>query len=127
MIKAEPNTSLLTLDLTPSPHPVSRLPFGFSPNRTEKRPENRSDPEFGILASRIRDRISTLRELYGSGPLPIDFRAFGERASLVKMSRCDIENVEIRRRSSRTGQVHPIGGFTGQAEYEGDLDEFSPT
>ncbi len=25
------------------------------------------------------------------------------------------------RRSSRTGQVHPIGGFIGEAEYEGEL------
>jgi hypothetical protein len=74
----------------------------------------------------VRDRISTLRELYGEGPLAIDFRAFGERAGHVRMTRCDIRQVEIVRRSSRTGQVHPIGGFVGQAEYEGELAEFVP-
>jgi hypothetical protein len=83
-------------------------------------------PEFPILAARIRDRLSTLRELYDEGPLTIDFRAFGERATLVHMSRCDTQHVDIVRRSSRTGQVHPIGGFTGEAEYEGDLTEFVP-
>jgi hypothetical protein len=34
--------------------------------------------------------------------------------------------MDIERRSSRTGQVHPIGGFVGEAEYEGDLAEFVP-
>jgi hypothetical protein len=83
-------------------------------------------PEFGILAARIRDRVSTLRELYDDGPLEIDFRAFGERAARVRMVRCEIEQVDVRRRSSRTGQVHPIGGFVGEAEYEGELTEFVP-
>ncbi len=83
-------------------------------------------PEFGILAARIRDRISTLRELYGQGPLELDFRAFGERANSVRMTRCDLRNVDVRRRSSRTGQVHPIGGFVGEAEYAGDLTDFVP-
>src|SRR5207248_2019725 len=31
--------------------------------------------EFGVLASRIRDRLSTLRECYDEGPLAIDFAA----------------------------------------------------
>ena len=83
-------------------------------------------PDFAILAARARDRISTLRALYGDGPLEIDFRAFGERARAVRMTRCEIRNLDIRRRSSRTGQVHPIGGFIGEAEYEGDLAEFVP-
>jgi hypothetical protein len=83
-------------------------------------------PEFGVLAARIRDRISTLRELYGAGPLDIDFRAFGERANRVRMTRCETRSIDVLRRSSRTGQVHPIGGFVGEAEYEGDLTEFVP-
>ncbi len=32
----------------------------------------------------------------------------------------------MQRRSSRTGQTHSIGGFIGEAEYEGDLREFVP-
>ena len=27
---------------------------------------------------------------------------------------------------TQTGQVHPIGGFVGEAEYEGELGEFVP-
>jgi hypothetical protein len=83
-------------------------------------------PEFGVLMARIRDRVSALRELYGDGPLAIDFRAFGERASRVSMTRCELAPVAVERVSRATGQRHSLGGFTGFAEYEGDLAEFLP-
>ena len=78
-------------------------------------------PEFGILLARIRDRIGTLRELYGDGPLTIDFKAFGERASCVTMTRCDLVPVIAERTSRATGQRHSLGGNTGVAEYEGQV------
>jgi hypothetical protein len=84
------------------------------------------EPEFSILFARIRDRISTLSDLYGQGPLDIDFQEIGERAVAVRMLRCEMQRVEARRHSSRTRQTHGIGGFTGFAEYEGDLSEFLP-
>ena len=83
-------------------------------------------PEFPVLFSRIRDRISTLRTLYGSGPLGIDFRSLGDRARGVEMTRCEITATPVTRHSSRTGQVHPLGGFTGEAEYRGGVTEFVP-
>ena len=83
-------------------------------------------PEFGVVAARIRDRVSILLQTYGEGPPPIDFKAFGERAQGVKMTRCAVRQVDVERRSSRTGQVHSIGGFVGEADYEGDLGEFVP-
>jgi len=123
----EQNAPPLELNLAPSAEPVSRLRVRFlTPTELKSGHQLAERPEFPILAARIRDRISTLRELYSDGPLTIDFRAFGERAALVRTTRCDIQRVEIVRRSSRTGQVHSIGGFTGEAEYEGDLTEFVP-
>jgi hypothetical protein len=83
-------------------------------------------PEFSILMARIRDRVSTLRALYGSGPLEMDFKAFGERAAQVRMTRCELRHAEADRVSAKTGQRHPLGGFVGEAEYEGDLREFLP-
>ena len=83
-------------------------------------------PEFGVLFARVRDRIATLRAMYGAGPLDIDFSAMGERAQAVRMTRCAVEWERAQRRSARTGQVHPLGGFTGEAEYEGPLGEFLP-
>jgi hypothetical protein len=121
------NAPPLEVKLKPPAEPVTRLRVRFlTPTELKSGQRPVARPEFPILAARIRDRLSTLRELYDEGPLTIDFRAFGERATLVRMIRCDIQHVDIVRRSSRTGQVHPIGGFTGEAEYEGDLTEFVP-
>jgi hypothetical protein len=42
------------------------------------------------------------------------------------MTAAHFREVEYERRSARTGQSHSLGGFTGHAEYEGDLTEFVP-
>ena len=42
------------------------------------------------------------------------------------MISCNVRHVAIERRSSRTGQTHPLGGFIGNAKYHGDLSEFVP-
>jgi hypothetical protein len=83
-------------------------------------------PEFSILFARLRDRISTLRELYQDGPLEIDFKAMAERAAKIRMTRCDIEHAHAERTSRSTGCTHSLGGFIGVAEYEGELGEFLP-
>jgi hypothetical protein len=85
-----------------------------------------SRPGFGVLFARVRDRISTLRALYGPGPLEIDFRGMGERAGRVRMTACDLRPEFVERRSARTGLAHRIGGLVGEAVYEGELSEFVP-
>ena len=88
--------------------------------------KNQDRPEFAPLFARIRDRISTLRALYGHGPLEIDFKAIGERAAAIRMTRCEIQPVDLRAHESHQRQRHNLGGFIGFAEYEGDLAEFIP-
>jgi hypothetical protein len=83
-------------------------------------------PLFSVLFARIRDRLSTLRSLYGAGPLDIDFGAMAERASTVALTRCDVRQTTASRRSTRTGQLHGLDGFTGEAEYSGAMGEFIP-
>ena len=85
-----------------------------------------SAANFAVLWRRVRDRISTLRALYGAGPLPIDFRATAERAARIRNTRCELTGIAAERLSRSTGQRHSIGGFVGIAEYEGDLGEFVP-
>ncbi|MEK7409353.1 MAG: CRISPR system precrRNA processing endoribonuclease RAMP protein Cas6 [Acidobacteriota bacterium] len=117
----------ITLELSPDPAPVSRVVVRFlTPTELKSGQQLAERPEFGILFARIRDRLSTLRALYGPGPLEIDFKAMGERAARVRMTRCDLRHEDVSRRSARTGQTHPLGGFTGEAEYEGELAEFLP-
>ncbi|MGA2964424.1 MAG: CRISPR system precrRNA processing endoribonuclease RAMP protein Cas6, partial [Candidatus Korobacteraceae bacterium] len=115
------------VDLSETPDPVGRVRVRFvTPTELKAGHQVADRPEFGILFGRLRDRISTLRALYGAGALEIDFRAMGERAAAVRMTRCELQRTEVERLSSRTGQRHPLGGFVGEAEYEGQLGEFVP-
>jgi CRISPR-associated endoribonuclease Cas6 len=116
-------TERLQLSLCGSEQLVHRLRVSFL-TPTELKGSDR--PDFEILMSRIRDRVSTLRERYGAGPLEIDFKAFGERASRVSMTRCELVPVAAERTSRSTGQQHSLGGFTGIVEYQGELAEFLP-
>jgi hypothetical protein len=82
--------------------------------------------DFGALFARVRDRVSSLRALYGEGPLDIDFRAIGDRARAVRTAGASLLQHESQRTSSRTGQTHTLGGETGEVDFEGDLTEFVP-
>ncbi|HEY4087535.1 MAG TPA: CRISPR system precrRNA processing endoribonuclease RAMP protein Cas6, partial [Bryobacteraceae bacterium] len=115
----------LELDPRQSAPRTIRVEF-LSPTELKHEDRIAPRPEFPILFSRLRDRISILRSLYGSGPLELDFQASGLRAAAVKMTACEVRRIETERRSTRTGQTHSIGGFVGMAEYEGDLAEFLP-
>jgi hypothetical protein len=118
----------IALDLSPHPQadPVSRIRVEFQTPTELKANGQYAMGEFPVLLARARDRISTLRSLYGDGPLEIDFRALAQHARFVKTVRSELQHVNLQRRSGRTGQNHGIGGLVGFAEYEGDLAEFMP-
>ena len=118
--------SQVVVDLSPGSTRVSRIQVEFQTPTELKAAAGVGSVEFPVLLARARDRVSTLRSLYGAGPLEIDFRGLAERARFVKTVRCELRRIAIERRSSRTGQRHGIGGFIGIAEYEGDLAEFLP-
>jgi hypothetical protein len=108
-----------------APRAVARATVRFvTPTELKSGGELAPRPEFGVLFRRLRDRISALCALYGEGPLKIDFRAMGDRAAQVRMTRCDLRRTDVDRVSSRTGQRHSLGGFVGEVEYEGDLGQF---
>jgi len=82
---------------------------------------------FATLIGRARDRVATLTNLYGTKPFDIDFRRITDRASTVRTIRADLSApVAVKRRSTRTGQTHPLGGVTGIVEFQGELAEFVP-
>ena len=123
----ETRATALALDLEAGDRPVEHALVRFvTPTELKSGGNLAKQPEFAILFGRLRDRISTLRALYGAGPLEIDFREMGERAQRVRLIRCQLKWEKVERKSGRTGQVHPLGGFTGEAEYDGDLAEFLP-
>jgi hypothetical protein len=114
------------LELAPPGEMAHRIRVEFqTPTELKARGQCATD-EFSVLLARARDRVSTLRSLYGAGPLEIDFRALADRAGSVRTMRSELQRVAVERRSGRTGQRHSIGGLVGFAEYEGELTEFIP-
>lgn len=117
----------LVISLKPTVEPIRRMAIDFkTPTELKAEAGLVASPDFSAVFARARDRVATLRSLYGSGPLSIDFLSLGERARNIKMARCNVKRVDVERRSSRTGQTHSLGGFIGEAEYEGDLNELYP-
>ena len=117
----------VSIRLEPDRTETGRLRVAFrTPTELKAGAEPALKPQFGVLFARARDRVSTLRSLYGGGPLAMDFEGLGKRASNIPMIASQVRHLETRRRSSRTGQSHGIGGLIGWAEYEGELSEFLP-
>ncbi|MDX2180978.1 MAG: CRISPR system precrRNA processing endoribonuclease RAMP protein Cas6 [Bryobacteraceae bacterium] len=115
----------IELSLLPGADPVQRVFVRFVTPTEIK--DSAGDPlAFPALFARVRDRIANLRAFHGDGPLDVDFRQLGELAQQVRLVERRIETVAAERRSGRTGQRHPLGGFVGSAVYEGDLAVFLP-
>jgi hypothetical protein len=111
----------------PPPQPATQVTVRFlTPTELKSGGAIAERPEFAVLFGRLRDRISTLRSLYGAGPMDLDFAAMGQLAADIRLRQCELRWEKVERKSGRTGQVHPLGGFTGVAQYEGDLTAFLP-
>ena len=107
---------------------VERVAVRFvTPTELKVGGELAARPEFGVLVRRIRDRVSNLRAFYQGGGLGVDFEGLAELADRVRMTRCAVRyEGGVERRSSRTGMRHGLGGFVGEAEYEGELGPLMP-
>lgn len=117
----------IRIDLGATPAGLSRLRVDFlTPTELKAGGELVERPGFPALFARVRDRVATLHALYTGNSLDVDYSGLGIRAGDVSTESCEIQQVERTRRSSRTGQTHGIGGFTGQAIYSGNLAEFWP-
>lgn len=119
---------------SPGPITISLLPVSTTHGRvrvrfqtpTDLKGERTDTPDFAGLFGRAQDRVSILRSLYGAGPLDVDFRGMRARAASVRLTQSGLRRISVQRRSSRTGQVHNIGGLVGTAEYDGPVGEFLP-
>ncbi len=83
-------------------------------------------PEFHHVIKRLRDRINALAHFYCDDTLDVNFKAFGERAEVVRTVTCKVRWEDRDRRSWKTGLSHDMGGFVGEVTYEGNLQEFLP-
>src|SRR5262249_35860588 len=92
---ATPSVAVLDRD----PEPVETVTVRFlTPTELKSDGALAGRPEFPILFNRLRDRISTLRSLYGAGPLEIDFKAMGERAARIELRRSEVAWEQVKRK-----------------------------
>ena len=118
---------LVSVDLNVSKTRANGVVVSFlTPTELKVEAASASTAKFAVLFSRIRDRLSTLRSLYGAGPLDIDFRAMASRANEISLVDSELEHLKTNRHSTRTGQCHQLSGFLGKIEYAGRLDEYLP-
>lgn len=115
----------VNLDLSPRPSP-ERVQLRFRTPVELKGWDGAGLPPFGVLAARLRDRLSALGAFYGGGAPALDYAGLSERAAEVRAVAGEVEAWRVERRSTRTGQRHSLGGVTGWAEYRGRMDEFVP-
>jgi len=115
-----------------SQYPPDRLTLEFETNtilRYLSRPQGVRRIEFGILISRLLQRIETLASLYGEG-LPEDGQETARRliqaARTVRIVRDETAWNEWKRYSTRQKQEVWMDGVIGKVTYEGELSPFLP-
>jgi hypothetical protein len=117
----------LVAGLSPDKEEADEVQVGFlEPTELKHEGALVERPEFFILMARLRYRIRALCELYGSGPMAIDYVGLIERARRIQIRTSNLSWISTERRSSRTTQRHPLGGFVGTVTYAGPLAEFLP-
>ncbi|GIW48399.1 MAG: CRISPR-associated protein Cas6 [Deltaproteobacteria bacterium] len=83
------------------------------------------NPDFTHIIKRLTERILSLYALYCNGTA--DEKAFPlHKASYVKTVSRKVRWIDTNRQSTKTGNTHPIGGFTGSISFEGELRDFLP-
>lgn len=100
------------VDLTPGCEPIRRIQVDFkTPTALKANNTLVSRPDFSVLYARAVERVSA----FSGGTL--------ETTSCqdIQLACSSLTDSYVERRSSRTGQRHRLGGFTGSAIYEGQL------
>lgn len=107
--------------------PQNRLSIRFlTPIRIKHQKEYATQPEFHILIRAILRRVSSLYYFHCGEQWETDYRSIIAQAQKIKMTHAQTEWVEWERYSSRQDRKIVLGGFVGEATYEGDLQPFLP-
>ncbi len=116
----------IEVPLDPRAHAVSSATVRFlTPTELKSGNTLTLTPEFPILFARVVARLRTLAAIY-STPLHGSFSELQDEAGGIRMTSARLKREWTERRSTRTGQTHPLGGFQGEAVYQGQLGNLLP-
>lgn len=76
------------------------------------------EPEFIHIFSRIKDRISAIAYFYNGVELQENYLALKEEAKNIEILESNWRWVEVKRRSSKTKQIHDLSGVIGSAVFD---------
>ena len=114
----------LALRLT-QPVPATQINVHFlTPTELKQDGEIVERPDFTILFNRLQERMAALSLFYGGELSSLDCAALIEKTHSVRLVESSLIWQTAERRSSRTKQNHPLGGWVGTATYEGPLAPF---
>lgn len=82
--------------------------------------------EFHQIVRTLLRRISSLSYFHCGELLELDFKELIEKAERIKCTDSDLRWYDWERYSARQETRMKMGGFTGKAVFEGDLEEFMP-
>jgi len=81
---------------------------------------------FQVFMQRLLRRLTDLHNYYCERELEMDFVGILQKAAEVRVSKDTTCWVDRASYSSRRQTSTPVGGLTGEVEFEGDLEEFLP-
>jgi len=113
--------------ITMGPKTCTGLQLAFeTPLRLRYQGEIVRVPEFHIILRNLLRRLSLLTYFHLGYQLDVDFSRLIERAQEVRLVRDDTSWCTLQRYSRRQNQSVSLSGFTGRAEYLGELGQFLP-
>lgn len=110
----------LAVDALRSPSAGARLRVRFlTPTHLLAERSAQLVPDFGSLVARLLDRIERVSLTVFGRPLDLPFRAVVEHARTVRLVRFEGGLCRWQRTSTRQQRRMPMGGFVGDAIYDG--------
>lgn len=107
--------------------PAEQLTLHFlTPTRLKYRGKYVRRPEFHVIVRNLLRRISSLSYFHCGQLWETDFHGIIAAAEDVEATDVDVEWVDWERYSGRQQRRINLGGFVGQATYQGDLKPFRP-
>jgi hypothetical protein len=98
----------------------------LTPTRIKHQGSFISQPPFHVIVRNVLRRVSSLYYFHCGEPWKFAYRGTIERAKEIRSAELDTRWVDWERYSGRQKTRLKMGGFVGEAVYEGDLTEFRP-
>ena len=98
----------------------------LTPTRIKHEGRFISQPPFHVIVRNVLRRVSSLYYFHCGEQWEFDYRGTIERAKGIRSAELNTRWVDWERYSGRQNAKLKMGGFVGEAVYEGDLTEFRP-